>query len=75
MTVAALARMAKTRWEADKEKGGEIVWCWKIKGQKKKKEGWCSTLKNLFSQPVTSATCSNGLAPSNPLGTVHVYSL
>lgn len=36
MTEAALARMAN--WEADKEKGSKIVWCWTIKGYKFKKD-------------------------------------
>lgn len=44
MAAAALSRIAKTRWAADKEEGGKIVWCWKIKGrggggkEKKKKK-------------------------------------
>lgn len=41
MAAAALSRIAKARWAADKEEGGKIVWCWKIKGRgglKKKKE-------------------------------------
>lgn len=43
MAAAALSRIAKTRWAADKEEGSKIVWCWKIKGrggvkEKKKKK-------------------------------------
>lgn len=42
MAAAALSRIAKTRWAADKEEGSKIVWCWKIKGPggglKKKEE-------------------------------------
>lgn len=44
MAAAALSRIAKTRWAADKEEDSKIVWCWKIKGrgggvkEKKKKK-------------------------------------
>lgn len=78
MAAAALSRIAKTRWAADKEEGGKIVWCWKIKGRggglkkkrrRRRRKWWLCALKNFLSHPATRATCSNGSATSSPLGT------